>query len=90
MLATGIFFVVDSSRGSSRRRHLFDINILLREGYFDVVSVEHIVDTLHHVAHHIDLVHRIHSAQQFEVDAAVAEIGEYYLHFLLRVEETVV
>lgn len=55
------------------------MHIALREWDFDVVLVEDVVDGGGEFADDVDLAHGIAPAQQLEIDAAVAEVGEDHL-----------
>jgi type III secretory pathway component EscV len=52
----------------------------------DIVLVQGVVDALHDVAHNIDLLYGIYPAEQLEIDAAVAELGEDGAHLFLLVD----
>ena len=60
--------------------------IALWERYFDVVLIQGVVDALQDVAYNIYLLHGIYPAEQLEIDAAVAELGEDGANLFLLVD----
>ena len=64
-----------------------DVDVALREGDFDVVVVEGVVDGFHAEAGEADLLFDEHPDAYFQVDAALAKTGEGDADGLLGVDE---